>query len=497
MRTGFLPIIALVAATCLCGSAYATDYYVSTSGDDGKDGLTPGTAWRHINHAAQQAEAGDTVLVLEGTYSERVQIRGKSGTAEAPITLRSSPGDTVTIDGANVSFPQNHSDALFEILGCSHVIVDGIRVINSSNVGIVCRGPASTNITVRNCSTYNTVSSGIAAWGGTRNPGNYNGIRQILIEDNEVELAMNGVGYQECLTVAGGVDGFTIRNNHVHHGGAGTADGGPLGIDAKFGVRNGEISGNHVHHIQSSGGIYVDAWTTHTYTIKIHGNIVHHCDDAGIQVGGEQGGNVSNIDIYNNLVYDNGGTCTGVRDHSWGSGISIHHGEGEFTNINVYNNTVHHNNVINQYNCGGIGIYHPTATGSVMNNIVSDNVMSQILMGIIEENTVMVVDRNLIDGYAGQHNLERKGASPIVADPQFVNGAARDLRLQASSPAIDACNPALVPSSDYDGVSRPQGDGHDIGAYEHKDGRPMASGTECSGDQPSGNPPHSSASPSL
>jgi PKD repeat protein len=388
-----------------------------------------------------------------------------------------------------VTVPKYYYDGLFEILSSSYVTIDGLRTINSDNVGITCHGPGASNITIKNCYTYNTDSSGISAWGLPVNRENYDGIQQLVIENNEVEFALTGNdGWQECLTVADGVDGFIIRNNHVHHGGPGMNDGGPLGIDAKVGVRNGEIYGNHVHHIWRSSGIYVDAWDYHTYNIAIYGNLIHNCDDAGISIGGEQGGDVSNIDIYNNLVYDNCGGYMGDPDESWGSGISVNGGRGDFTNIDIYNNTVYSNNEIGRANSGGIGIYDRAVTGNIINNIVSDNDIGQILMGINKANTIMVVDRNLIDGYTGNHKCEVTGTNPILADPQFVNETARDLHLQGTSPAIDECNPALVPATDYDGVSRPQGDGYDIGAYEYESG-PAAPVADFSGNPLSGNPP--------
>lgn len=76
-----------------------TEYHVSTSGSD----ANPGTAeqpFATVNHAAQIADAGDTVVVHEGTYREWVRpLRGGRSDARR-ITYVAAPGEKVKITGA-------------------------------------------------------------------------------------------------------------------------------------------------------------------------------------------------------------------------------------------------------------------------------------------------------------------------------------------------------------------------------------------------------------
>jgi hypothetical protein len=65
------------------------------------------------------------------------------------------------------------------------------------------------------------------------------------------------------------------------------------------------------------------------------------------------------------------------------------------------------------------------------------------------------------------------GALPgnTIANPQFVDAAARDFHLKSTSPGIDVAVPsavALDTDHDFDNLARPQGPKADIGAFEFK-----------------------------
>ena len=61
------------------------------------------------------------------------------------------------------------------------------------------------------------------------------------------------------------------------------------------------------------------------------------------------------------------------------------------------------------------------------------------------------------------------GSGNIVGDPDFVNPSAGDFRLRSTSPCIDVgtSDGEDIPSTDIDGVPRPQEAGIDMGAYEY------------------------------
>jgi hypothetical protein len=80
----------------------------------------------------------------------------------------------------------------------------------------------------------------------------------------------------------------------------------------------------------------------------------------------------------------------------------------------------------------------------------------------VVDGTDCMLSNNILFPFTGS------AGTNLVADPQFENMAAKDYRLRATSPAVDAAMPSagLAATTDYAGVSRPQGAKADIGAFE-------------------------------
>lgn len=67
--------------------------------------------------------------------------------------------------------------------------------------------------------------------------------------------------------------------------------------------------------------------------------------------------------------------------------------------------------------------------------------------------------------FYGNGNDPRPLSDPVYADPDFIDPAGDDYHISNDSPAVDA-GVTVTLSEDFDGDSRPMGDGYDIGADE-------------------------------
>ncbi len=89
MKIRLTLLLVALAVTCLCGSAFATTYYIATTGNDGNPG-TEALPWATLQKAADTLLPGDTALVKPGTY---VGCRvTRSGAAGAVCTLAAETG---------------------------------------------------------------------------------------------------------------------------------------------------------------------------------------------------------------------------------------------------------------------------------------------------------------------------------------------------------------------------------------------------------------------
>jgi len=88
------------------GPAYFVD---AARGKDSGNGSKE-HPWRTINHALRGLKAGDTLYLRGGTYYENVYCAAV-GREDAPVTIRSYPGEQAVIDGSLREFFEKPADA--------------------------------------------------------------------------------------------------------------------------------------------------------------------------------------------------------------------------------------------------------------------------------------------------------------------------------------------------------------------------------------------------
>ena len=95
-------ILLLFAVLCSLGAS-AKDIYVATNGNNSNAG-TLEAPYATIQKAFDVVQAGDNIIIRGGTYSTVSHqygnqfLKGKSGTADAPITIKAYEGETPILD---------------------------------------------------------------------------------------------------------------------------------------------------------------------------------------------------------------------------------------------------------------------------------------------------------------------------------------------------------------------------------------------------------------
>jgi hypothetical protein len=142
----------LLFLSCASGATY----YVGTNGSDSNPG-TQAAPFRHLSKGAAVARAGDTVIVLDGTYdNESVVAPGYvvtlyySGTAGNPITFKAQNRGQAILDAMNTTTDTscNGAYSYFNLYNASFIVIDGFVIQRACNEGIHSNDSAH-DITIR------------------------------------------------------------------------------------------------------------------------------------------------------------------------------------------------------------------------------------------------------------------------------------------------------------------------------------------------------------
>jgi hypothetical protein len=418
-RTLLSLFCATVVVFLASATASADTFYVAPSpaGSDTNAG-TEAAPFATIQKAADVAFAGDTVVVMPGTYAGAQFTT--SGTAEAPIVVRGMEGAVVASPG-----PRNSNFSGLWIFGAAHIVIENFEVHSVDGCGIIASASvppeeAPAGIVIRDNYVHDTGFGGICV--------NTSSGAQVL--DNEIE----NVAGLAAVSAAGASDNLLISGNVIH----GNALGGIQLTDSPTSA-------------------------VETQLVTVAENTLYENGAGGFAAVSLRG--VKNSLVANNLLYGN-----------LGRGIELvaqESGNGSLAN-RVFNNTVV------QAAEGGapLAVLGASFNNSAFNNILvppasvgSVEVDSASRAGLqVDFNAVfgpMLVDGGLIPLASWQ--ALGYDTSSIAASPGaiFVDAAGGNYDLKADSTAIDKGRFVTGVTVDIRGVPRPQGAAYDIGAYEY------------------------------
>lgn len=392
-------------------------FYVANNGADSNAG-DASMPWQTLQKAANSVHAGDTVIVRSGNYAGFHLTT--DGTAANRIVFQAEAGATIT--SRNPITPDG-----INLEGADYVTIDGFKVVGMPRAGIR--------------SVLN---------------------QHVVIRDNEADQNFKwGIltGFSDDLLIENNI---TTRSTDEH--GIYVSNSGDRPI-----IRNNVSWGNRANGIHMNGDVSLGGDGIISNAL-VEGNVIY-----GNGVGGGSGINcdgVQNSTIRNNLIYD-----------THASGISLYRidgGGGSSGNL-VVNNTV----IVASNGRWALNIQHGSTGNTVRNNIFytahsfrgSIDISVDSLAGFSSDYNV-VMNRFTTNGGSSVQTLAQWQASSgqdvhsIVATPAqlFVNPAAFDFHLSATSLAIDAGTTQFAPATDFEGHARPAGSGIDIGADERSGG---------------------------
>lgn len=424
-------------------------HYVAKNGNDSNPG-TETAPWLTIKKAGDTAVAGNTVCVKAGTYDDRL-IPQSSGNSGSPIFFVAEAG--VILSDQNITWQSKTAklwEGMIEIAGKSYITISGFNIPFSGKAGILING--GNNITIHKNTVSDAVLSPIkVGWTQTNN---------IIIDSNTISRNYrtggpgNNNGWEEGISISHG-NNVEVRNNYIIKNGNGEC------IVTKDGTSHIKVHHNTIDSC-SKPGIYLAGFTADQTDIAAYSNLVKNTTNGGIRLGSEVGGRMSYLSVYDNIVTGNVG--------SGGIMISSYVFPEASQSLNMDNVIIHSNTITNS----GQGILvegrrngnnnYNVSSVIIQNNLVSNNSGGQIVIKEVSPYlTNLTIDHNLVFG--PKDSKENDGTSVIDGqDPQFADAI---FHLKSTSPAIDKGTSANTAGYlDYDGKTRPQGGGFDIGAYE-------------------------------
>jgi hypothetical protein len=390
--------------------------------------------------SASMTGPGDTILVRGGTYSEgEMWIRNVNNDG-------GTPGQQKTVKNYPNEIPVFNNGARPTIVEADYLTFSGLRFEDGKSIGNPDTGDVGR---LKGDRFINLRADGAVGWAAIDTHGDDH-----TLAGNVCEATSSAVGTQgHCFYVSYGNNLKLIYN--VGSGAPGYGlhifDQRRQANDFKRLITNVLVEGNILKNSKQRSGLILamgdeDGIGNRIQNVVIRNNIFTANNHLGIAIGG----NISDIEIYNNTFYQNGREDLVFPD------------AGSITNITIKNNLFYHSvNANCTIDCSWYQDAHVGFTPGVVQGLVLNN------------NGYFPGAPIILNGTgSNQTNIGAAGdTANVTGAVSFANPASFDFRVAAGGANIDkGLNIGALVPRDYNGVTRPQGSAVDIGAFEFDTG---------------------------
>ncbi len=422
-------------------TAHARTFYVACNHPSASDS-NPGTLampWKTIQHAAETAVAGDTVLIRAGMYHEAVHFQHDGNTTAGPIVFAAYPGEKPILDGTGV-------DASNGIIWTkSYLILSGLTIRNWNGNGIWVEGGAAF-FQINDCEVYNVVygigiADGAHDFTLNRTICHHFDLYGFDVSPLSGHFCYNG-SFNDCIAHTGrdpgqNVDGFALGHGNQHHFSFmrciayGVFDGFDIS------ARETYLYNCLAHNCANSA---YKSWQDQVFMVNCIG---YHCTNSIVELDwdGQSGATY--------LVH-----CTLYDGMNYGVWV-----ENSADKLAMYNCII----------AGGDNIGLAFEQMGTTNyggdyNIFHNDGLRAVAVAYTDEFSLDDLAAGKWTDYSKQdaHSIVVKNDATIFVDP-----AKNNFHLLPNSPAIDRGTEVLSSPFDFEGLPRPYGAGIDIGAYEY------------------------------
>jgi VCBS repeat-containing protein len=427
-------------------------YYVATTGSDTGTG-TSASPWKTIQKAANTVQAGDTVRIKAGTYSEQVTVK-TSGTSTNYITFTSD-------DAANKAIvTSSGSGGTIYIADKNYNRIQNLQIRNTgASAAVYLQGNAIGNIVendILSCTSDDWWAGGVYVVG----EGLATGPSYTIISGNTITTTANGNNGPNAIMLDESGGSTVIRNNTISGGFFDGISGCP-----NFGVKGGPrfntyIYGNNISNVNDDGieveggGLNCAVWGN---TLKntaigigsapciigplyIFRNTVNGTSASGIKLGSSSNGFVY---YFHNVIYNIGDANVATSGSDY-----------------VVSNIIFRNNIFQYSQGNGYVIEDSSSTGLL--NFDYDSLYT-------ERSDVQIKWKGSQRTFAYFVSTIQQETHGRFGEVTFTNAASNNFALPSGSPCIDK-GVVLAGFNDANSPWPYSGSAPDMGAVESGSG---------------------------